>query len=95
MEDARFHWADYLIFAFTLVVSTGVGIYFGCTGEIILLHKLYIPIIRKHTKSRDNKMIILGKLKCCAKIVKVPTMNTLERFKRYRFYSNNVALFFT
>ena len=28
-----FHWADYVIFVMSLVVSAVIGIYYGCTGK--------------------------------------------------------------
>ena len=28
----RFHWLDYVIFAAMLVISSGVGVYYACTG---------------------------------------------------------------
>jgi Na+/proline symporter len=29
MEVATFHWADYAVFACLLLLSTGIGVYFG------------------------------------------------------------------
>lgn len=29
----RFGWADYLVFAGMLVVSLGIGLYYGCIGS--------------------------------------------------------------
>ena len=29
----RFGWADYLVFIAMLAISTGIGVFFGCTGS--------------------------------------------------------------
>ena len=52
MEESRFHWADYLIFALTLAISTGVGIYFGCTGKVLFYNYISKQI---YTIPRDFK----------------------------------------
>ena len=33
MGDLHFHWADYVVFAASLGISAGVGIYFGTAGK--------------------------------------------------------------
>ena len=32
-EVARFHWADYLVFGISLIITIGIGIYHGCRGR--------------------------------------------------------------
>lgn len=31
--DSRFHWADYLVFGLSLMLSTCIGLWFACTGK--------------------------------------------------------------
>ena len=33
MERLTFHWADYVVFAITIVISLGIGLYFGVFGS--------------------------------------------------------------
>ena len=29
----QFHWLDYCVFALSLLISAGIGIFFACTGN--------------------------------------------------------------
>ena len=33
VDTPQFHWADYCVFALSLVASAGIGVFFACTGK--------------------------------------------------------------
>ena len=96
-ESVGFHWADYLVFALTLIISLGVGLYTGTRGQkttdeyLTGSKKLYMfPVALSMFMSVISGIMILGN---SAEMYFYGTQMWLDCLGKATFYSISATLF--